>query len=361
MRLSPLHRSEVETGDGRLVVRADPLRLAQVLGNLLDNAAKFSQAGGTIRLRVTAEGAGVAVEVRSEGIGLPPEATQAVLVPGARGTNAETAHLPGLGLGLAIGREIVEAHGGRIGIRSEGEGRGATRRSGCPPPVPRRRRRRPRRAPPQGRAPGAVTCSPRSESPRSFRSARPQARRPPFSRSTMGSSLGSARACPRPFRLTPSPRGASSPWLKWGVAGGADRRLGSLDGGRGSGGSPSLRPTGARRVRHDRRVEEGGMDAEADRRQAGEGTVTEFPTAFVETTPADRAGWEEALAAESTEGGDVASPRQGADLPTVVPEYEEEHPPGPPSDPDDLSIADLRPEVEGETTAERARREGTAG
>ena len=100
------------------------------------------------------------------------------------------------------------------------------------------------------------------------------------------------------------------------------------------------------------------MDADADPRQTPPSSKTEPPTTFVETTPADRAGWEEALAAEEASG--AAGSRPGADPPKVVPEYEEDHPAGPPVGQDELTIADLRPEVEGRTPAERARREGSA-
>ena len=99
------------------------------------------------------------------------------------------------------------------------------------------------------------------------------------------------------------------------------------------------------------------MDADANRRQDRDASETGPPTAFVETTPADRAGWEEALAGEAPGGsGAVPDPGPAADPPATAPEYEEDHPPGPPAGEDDLTIADLRPEVEGLTPAERARR-----
>ena len=102
------------------------------------------------------------------------------------------------------------------------------------------------------------------------------------------------------------------------------------------------------------------MDGDADRGQTREAHGTEMPTAFVETTPADRAGWEEALAEPAAAGGGEAGAGRDAGVAAVVPEYEEDHPIGPASGQEDLSIADLRPEVEGETTAEQARRQGTA-
>ncbi len=71
------------------------------------------------------------------------------------------------------------------------------------------------------------------------------------------------------------------------------------------------------------------MDVEANRRQAGETPGAEWPTAFDETTPADRAGWEASLAGEAQEtvGPEAAAPQDG-----------EDHSTGPPTDPDDLAV-----------------------
>ncbi len=102
------------------------------------------------------------------------------------------------------------------------------------------------------------------------------------------------------------------------------------------------------------------MDADADPRQTPPSSKTEQPAAFVETTPADRAGWEEALAAEDQGTGAAAEPVPEAQPAAMVPEYEEDHPVGPSAGEDDLTIADLRPEVEGLTAPERARRRGVS-
>ena len=121
----------------------------------------------------------------------------------------------------------------------------------------------------------------------------------------------------------------------------------------------------------DRRAQPGdgfpveGTARPADAQQEGEGFGSEPRTTLDETTPADRAGWEAALA-DNAQGGGGAEDRAGgegtggtgqaADQPAAVPEYEEDHPITSRAGQDDLSVADLRPEVEGETIPEQARR-----
>ncbi len=123
-RLGERHRLTVATAEVPLVARVDPDRLKHVLLNLLDNAAKFSPAGGEIRVRAMADGIGTRLEVADEGIGLPTGAARSLFAPGSRATNATTAHLPGMGLGLAICHAIVTQHRGRITLASPGEGQG---------------------------------------------------------------------------------------------------------------------------------------------------------------------------------------------------------------------------------------------
>ncbi len=115
----------VTGSEGRVVV-ADRDRIEQVLGNLLDNAVKYSPEGGQIAIRVGPEDDGVAVTVRDEGIGLPPGMEEVIFEPFGRAANATALHLPGLGLGLYLCRELVERHGGRIRAESTGEGQGTT-------------------------------------------------------------------------------------------------------------------------------------------------------------------------------------------------------------------------------------------
>jgi len=103
---------------------ADPHRLQQVLSNLLENAVKYSPAGGGVEVTLSRDGVGVLVSVSDRGIGLPMQATETIFEPFGRATNAQQQQLPGMGLGLYIARQIVEQHGGRIWAESAGESLG---------------------------------------------------------------------------------------------------------------------------------------------------------------------------------------------------------------------------------------------
>jgi signal transduction histidine kinase len=112
--------------DGPCPVVADPDRLDQVLGNLIENALKYSPAGGTVRVTVERADGGARVSVADDGIGLPAGAAETIFTPFGRATNAAESGISGLGLGLYIGRSFVERHGGRIWAESAGENRGTT-------------------------------------------------------------------------------------------------------------------------------------------------------------------------------------------------------------------------------------------
>jgi signal transduction histidine kinase len=103
-------------------VHADRARIAQVVANLVANAAKFTPRGGHIRLAAVADGSEVRVAVADSGPGLAPEDLPRVFEPYWQAQR--TASL-GCGLGLKIARAIVEAHGGRMWVESE-QGKGAT-------------------------------------------------------------------------------------------------------------------------------------------------------------------------------------------------------------------------------------------
>jgi signal transduction histidine kinase len=96
----------------------DPLRVEQVLTNLISNAARYSPPGSTITVRLRATPATATVEISDQGIGIPPEQLDRVFTPFFRATNASTMHKGGLGLGLHITHEIVRRHGGSIRVRS---------------------------------------------------------------------------------------------------------------------------------------------------------------------------------------------------------------------------------------------------
>ena len=107
-----------------VVVSGDPVRLEQILDNLLNNAVKYSPAGGAIEVSLRHEGHGVLLLVADHGIGLPPGAEERIFEPFGRADNARRQGLPGMGLGLHICRQIAAAHGGRMWAASAGEGQG---------------------------------------------------------------------------------------------------------------------------------------------------------------------------------------------------------------------------------------------
>jgi signal transduction histidine kinase/CRP-like cAMP-binding protein len=106
---------EVALPEGLGPVRASARRLEQVLTNLLHNAIKFTPQGGEVRLEVEDRGDHLEVAVRDTSVGIPPEELPRVFEEFYRGKGAEG---KGAGLGLAIARKIVEAHGGRIWAES---------------------------------------------------------------------------------------------------------------------------------------------------------------------------------------------------------------------------------------------------
>ncbi|MFL6624652.1 MAG: ATP-binding protein [Sulfurifustis sp.] len=106
-------------------LHADPVRLAQVFANLLDNAAKYTEGKGHIGLTAKREGAGVAVSVRDTGIGIAEEMLSRVFDVFAQLDLSRRHRGRGLGIGLTLVRKLVQLHGGRIEARSEGPGKGA--------------------------------------------------------------------------------------------------------------------------------------------------------------------------------------------------------------------------------------------
>jgi signal transduction histidine kinase len=118
------HRFTTELQPG-LVFYADPFRLAQVLGNLLVNAAKYTDPGGRVELVVKQRGDRVVIVVRDNGIGLAPDALASVFELFQQEGVAADPVTGGLGLGLAIVRSLVELHDGTARAQSEGLGKGS--------------------------------------------------------------------------------------------------------------------------------------------------------------------------------------------------------------------------------------------
>lgn len=119
------HRLTVDVPPG-LVVRGDPARLAQVVANLLTNAARYTPPGGDVRVRATREGAQVRIAVQDDGRGLDPELRDRIFEPFVQEPRARDRHEGGLGLGLALVRSFVTLHGGRVEAQSDGPGKGST-------------------------------------------------------------------------------------------------------------------------------------------------------------------------------------------------------------------------------------------
>ncbi len=119
------HTFVVEIPDQLPLVTADRDRIEGVLYNLLDNAVKYSPNGGAIRVSATVQGDEVVVAVSDPGIGIPYAEHEKIFEPYHRVTGPNQPPVEGSGLGLFIARAVVEAHGGRIWVRSR-PGRGST-------------------------------------------------------------------------------------------------------------------------------------------------------------------------------------------------------------------------------------------
>jgi PAS domain S-box-containing protein len=107
-------------------VAADPARLRQVLWNLLTNAVKFTPAGGSVHIGMSRGASDVELSVSDTGNGIAPDFLPHVFDAFRQADSSSTRMVGGLGLGLAIVRHIVEAHGGTVSVRSDGPGRGST-------------------------------------------------------------------------------------------------------------------------------------------------------------------------------------------------------------------------------------------
>jgi len=105
--------------DEPALINGDELRLEQAIQNLIQNAIKYSPAGGTITVRVEREGVNAFIAVTDPGIGIPPEALPQLFHRFYRAPNVDPQHISGLGVGLYVVKEIVELHGGTIEVHSE--------------------------------------------------------------------------------------------------------------------------------------------------------------------------------------------------------------------------------------------------
>lgn len=107
-------------------VQGDAMRLEQIINNLVVNAMQFSPPGGEIRVRVGADGDRATVEVADDGSGIEAELLSRIFEPFVQGPARSGRPAGGLGIGLALARQLVDLHGGNIGVQSGGHGEGST-------------------------------------------------------------------------------------------------------------------------------------------------------------------------------------------------------------------------------------------
>ena len=119
------HELSVGVPDGEERLEADPTRLEQVLANLLTNAAKYTDPGGTIRLDARREGDEVVIRVEDTGIGIAPEMLPKVFDMFVQVERRLDRSQGGLGIGLSLVKNLVEMHGGSVTAHSEGPGKGS--------------------------------------------------------------------------------------------------------------------------------------------------------------------------------------------------------------------------------------------
>ncbi len=119
------HQLSVDLPPESLPLDADPMRLAQVVGNLLANAAKYTEPHGQIRLRAEQDGESVVLRIKDTGIGIAPEMLPKVFELFVQADHAAVRSQGGLGIGLTLARNLVEMHGGSVEAKSPGLGKGS--------------------------------------------------------------------------------------------------------------------------------------------------------------------------------------------------------------------------------------------
>ncbi|MEX2142723.1 MAG: response regulator [Pirellulales bacterium] len=152
------HELTISMPDRPVRLLADPARLEQILANLLNNAAKYTDPGGRIRLDVEQTEQIAEVHVRDTGVGIPEQLLPRVFDLFMQGDRSLDRAQGGLGIGLTLVRSLVELHGGQVEVSSEGTGRGSEFIVRLPVIVPD--------TPHSGLARGSRDCEPRSDARR---------------------------------------------------------------------------------------------------------------------------------------------------------------------------------------------------
>jgi signal transduction histidine kinase len=119
------HQLILESPARPVFLEGDPVRLAQVLTNILINAAKYTNPHGHIWLATTEQDGFAAIRVRDDGIGIAPDKLADIFQLFARAVPEGQGSRAGLGVGLSISRQLVELHGGSLSVRSDGIGHGS--------------------------------------------------------------------------------------------------------------------------------------------------------------------------------------------------------------------------------------------
>jgi signal transduction histidine kinase/ActR/RegA family two-component response regulator len=119
------HMLSVSVPDKPVWVRGDAVRLTQVISNLLNNAAKYTDVGGRIQLNLDATGEWVTIRVQDNGIGIPQNMLPHVFDLFTRADHSLGRTESGLGIGLTVVRRLIEMHGGQVEVRSAGHGSGS--------------------------------------------------------------------------------------------------------------------------------------------------------------------------------------------------------------------------------------------
>jgi len=119
------HRLTLHRPDTPVWIDGDTVRLGQIVVNLLTNAAKFTPPGGEVAVTLAREGQQAVIAVRDNGVGIAPEILPEIFEPFVQGPRVVEDAERGLGVGLALVRGLVTAHGGSVSVASEGPGRGS--------------------------------------------------------------------------------------------------------------------------------------------------------------------------------------------------------------------------------------------
>ncbi|MDY6983948.1 MAG: ATP-binding protein, partial [Pseudomonadota bacterium] len=119
------HKLVVALPEHPVMLYGDPVRLAQVIANLLNNAAKYTPRGGRIWLGAEQHGEELLIRVRDNGIGIAPAALKSVFEMFSQVKNPSSLTQGGLGIGLSLAKHLVEMHGGSISASSAGPGQGS--------------------------------------------------------------------------------------------------------------------------------------------------------------------------------------------------------------------------------------------